>query len=183
MTLASLAANRYASPFREEVTSWLSRLASVSEQVPAQFAIRLASLHELSIGNQLQVESWLGVQSLWMYMEAVFSGGDIIKQLPVEAKRFHNIDKSFMKARFSNECFLGAKNDISFLPLPDHQFGKRNQERGGDLHWQHAAQDTPAAPDGAAGIVSEVAERIPGGEARRLSALLFRLGPHAAGDP
>lgn len=33
MTLASLAANRYAAPFREEVTSWLNKLASVSEQV------------------------------------------------------------------------------------------------------------------------------------------------------
>ena len=33
MTLASLAANRYAAPFREEVTSWLSKLAAVSEQV------------------------------------------------------------------------------------------------------------------------------------------------------
>ena len=66
---------RYAAPFREEVQAWLKRLGVVGECV----------------------EGWLGVQSLWMYMEAVFSGGDIVKQLPAEAKRFQAIDKSFMR--------------------------------------------------------------------------------------
>lgn len=75
MTLGSMASNRYSAPFREEVNGWINKLSTVSETV----------------------EQWLMVQSMWMYMEAVFSGGDIVKQLPQEAKRFQNIDKAFMK--------------------------------------------------------------------------------------
>lgn len=75
MTLGSMASNRYSAPFREDVTGWIAKLSTVSEIV----------------------EQWLMVQSMWMYMEAVFSGGDIVKQLPQEAKRFQNIDKSFTK--------------------------------------------------------------------------------------
>ena len=38
-------------------------------------------------------------QALWMYMATVFGGGDIVKQLPQEARRFQNIDKAFMQVR------------------------------------------------------------------------------------
>jgi len=62
-------------PFKEEVGAWIGKLATVSEAI----------------------EGWLAVQAMWSYMEAVFSGGDIVKQLPAEAKRFQNIDKGYMK--------------------------------------------------------------------------------------
>jgi hypothetical protein len=59
------------------------------------------------------IEQWLMVQNMWMYMEAVFSGGDIVKQLPQEAKRFQNIDKNYMKVW--RVCLCGT---LSCTPPP-----------------------------------------------------------------
>lgn len=77
MTLGSMSTNRYSAPFRNEVQDWVVKLSTVSEII----------------------EQWMMVQSMWTYMEAVFSGGDIVKQLPQEAKRFQNIDKGYIKVR------------------------------------------------------------------------------------
>merc|ERR1712185_365311 len=59
MNLGSMLASRYVVPFKDDVTSWTTKLFFVSEIL----------------------EQWVQVQSMWMYLEAVFTSGDIAKQV------------------------------------------------------------------------------------------------------
>ncbi|XP_044147017.1 dynein axonemal heavy chain 8 [Bufo gargarizans] len=101
MVLGTLLNNRYNEPFKQTIQSWI---------------------HKLSISSDI-LEEWLLVQTLWIYLEAVFVSGDIASQLPQEAKRFKNIDKTWVKlmqrARDKGnviQCCAGDESLIQLLP-------------------------------------------------------------------
>jgi dynein heavy chain len=43
------------------------------------------------------IETWMAVQSLWTYLDSVFTNPEIIRQLPQETRRFTNVDKSWIR--------------------------------------------------------------------------------------
>ncbi|CAL1673547.1 unnamed protein product [Lasius platythorax] len=101
MIISSLLANRYNAPFKKEIQLWQTKLSNTSEILA----------------------KWLTVQNLWAYLEAVFIGGDISKQLPTEAKRFNTIDKSWVKLMLrayeklnAVETCTGDETMSQFLP-------------------------------------------------------------------
>lgn len=75
LLLSGLVANMFNKPFKKEIQEWLKRLTV----------------------TQTVIDDWLKVQALWIYLEAVFTGGDIAKELPTVAKRFSNVDRSWVK--------------------------------------------------------------------------------------
>ncbi|XP_063230049.1 dynein axonemal heavy chain 8-like [Bacillus rossius redtenbacheri] len=101
MTLSSLFANRYNVFYKKEIQKWMNMLSSTFEIL----------------------ETWIQVQNLWVYLEAVFMAGDIAKQLPNEARRFQMIDRNWVELmRHAREvrnvvtCCVGDETMSKMLP-------------------------------------------------------------------
>jgi dynein heavy chain, axonemal len=75
MNLQAFLTMRHVAPFRERAQELLQTLSDSSDTL----------------------ERWLKVQMMWCSLESVFTGGDIAKQMPMEAKKFSKIDKEWAK--------------------------------------------------------------------------------------
>eukprot|EP01038_Epipyxis_sp_PR26KG_P006437 gene6437-8857_t len=75
LQLQSLLSVRHVAPFRDEVQKFLTSLSDTADTL----------------------EMWVKVQMLWTSLESVFLGGDIAKQMPMEAKKFSKINKDWEK--------------------------------------------------------------------------------------
>jgi dynein heavy chain len=75
LALQTMLSMRHVGPFKEKIALMLSMLSDTADTL----------------------ELWIKVQLLWQSLESVFTGGDIMKQMPVEAKKFAKIDKDWSK--------------------------------------------------------------------------------------
>ena len=73
--IQSMGFSPFKKPFEEKITAWDQKLVLASEIL----------------------EEWLVLQRQWMYLEPIFSSEDIQSQLPLEGKRFANVDRMWRK--------------------------------------------------------------------------------------
>jgi dynein heavy chain len=101
MVLGSLNAQRHVLPFKEEVEKKIHTFSDVNDTL----------------------EMWVKVQKLWTSLEPVFSGGDIARQLPLQAKLFSGINKNWLKimekASETKKVVQCCQNDMLKDFLPD----------------------------------------------------------------
>lgn len=88
MNLQAMLTMRHIAPFRLEAQVLLASLSETSDTL----------------------ERWVKVQMLWCSLESVFTGGDIAKQLPMEAKKFSRVDKDWVK------IMLKASSTVLVVP-------------------------------------------------------------------
>ena len=72
----------FVKPFEGRVRDWEAKLISMQEII----------------------DEWLKCQSVWLYLEPIFSSEDIMRQMPQEAKRFTQVDRLWRKVMATTEA-------------------------------------------------------------------------------
>jgi len=100
LQLQTLLSMRHVAPFRDEVQGKLTELSNTTDEL----------------------ELWVKVQMMWTALESVFMGGDIAKQMPLEAKKFNKVDKDWIKimqkVAETGNIVACCKNDLLRNTLP-----------------------------------------------------------------
>ena len=100
LQLQTLLSMRHVAPFRQETSDKLTELSNTTDEL----------------------ELWVKVQMMWTSLESVFMGGDIAKQMPLEAKKFSKVDKDWIKimqkAAETANVVACCKNDLLRNTLP-----------------------------------------------------------------
>ena len=103
MNLSSINAQRHVLPFKKRVEELIRVFSETSEIL----------------------DLWIKVQKLWTNLEPVFTGGDIAKQMPIQAKAFAAIDKTWIKCMEKSfeikKVVGGCASDTLKDNLPDMQ--------------------------------------------------------------
>ena len=77
----------YIKPFEEEMKEWEDKLISMQDILDA----------------------WLRCQESWLYLEPIFNSEDIMKQMPVEGRKFNKVLLSIPEENLSFRCREGQK--------------------------------------------------------------------------
>lgn len=59
------------------------------------FLSKISEWEKALITTQENMDVWLKVQAVWLYLEPVFSSDDIMKQMPIEGRKFKEVDRSW----------------------------------------------------------------------------------------
>ncbi|KAG9402276.1 hypothetical protein AC1031_006904 [Aphanomyces cochlioides] len=104
----------------EDAQLQLQGMLSLRHVLPFKDAVQ-AKLTQLCDTSDV-LELWIKVQTLWMSLESVFTGGDIAKQMPLEAKKFAKIDKDWIKlmtkANETGNVVMCCSNELLKSTLP-----------------------------------------------------------------
>ncbi|VDM31966.1 unnamed protein product [Hydatigera taeniaeformis] len=87
----SMSFSPYKKQFEERITAWETRL-QVTQEV---------------------IDEWINCQRRWLYLEPIFASEDILRQLPVEGKRFATMEKIWRKVM---KIAHGQPNVITLCP-------------------------------------------------------------------